>query len=86
MRFTERRLTRLGEADSLEREFRNVQNVVERARRNQWFGGDVLAPEFAPVLSAIVAPRRLRYAALFAGNGGSGARRGTAWRDAPDQG
>jgi hypothetical protein len=64
MRFTERRFTRLGETDPLEREFRDVQQVVERARQNQWFGGDVLEPEFAPVLAAIVAPRPLRYATL----------------------
>jgi hypothetical protein len=60
MRFTERRYPRLGETGPLEQEARDVQHLVERARRNQWFGGDVLAPEFAPVLSAIVAPKRLR--------------------------
>jgi hypothetical protein len=65
MRFTERRFKRLGESDPLEREFRDVQQVVERARQNHWFGGDVLEPEFAPVLAAIVAPRPLRYATLF---------------------
>jgi hypothetical protein len=86
MRFTERRLQRLGGAGALELEVRDVQRAVERARRNQWFGGDVLDPEFAPVLAAIVAPRPLRYATLCSGTtgfsggsyGGAGANR---WRE-----
>lgn len=90
MRFTERRLARLGDADPLEQEFRSVQQLVDRARQNQWFGGDVLEPEFAPVLAAIVAPRPLRYAALFQKPGfqasGGRATRGNRWRDAPELG
>jgi hypothetical protein len=58
-----------------------MQQVVERARQNQWFGGDVLEPEFAPVLSAIVAPRPLRYAALFKRQGGKRTQ-GRGWREA----
>ena len=85
MRFTERRFSRLGEADPLEQEVRDVQQVVERARQNRWFGGDVLAPEFAPVLSAIVAPRPLRYAALFGGRPSTHPR-GVTWREAAGHG
>jgi hypothetical protein len=91
MRFTERRFKRLGETDPLEREFRDVQQVVERARRNLWFGGDVLEPEFAPVLAAIVAPRPLRYAALFVDRSSDGStdQRASAvadhWRDRRDR-
>jgi hypothetical protein len=84
MRFTERRLAWLGDADPLEQEFRDVQKVVERARQNQWFGGDVLEPEFAPVLSAIVAPRPLRYAALFSSTPApTSTSRGNRWRESP---
>ena len=74
-------MERLGEADPLELEFRHMQRMVERARQNQWFGGDVLEPEFAPVLSAIVAPRPLRYATLFRGRSSSWATR-NGWREA----
>jgi len=62
-----------------------VQQVVERARQNQWFGGDVLEPEFAPVLAAIVAPRPLRYASLFHAAGMSGAP-SNRWREARERG
>jgi len=81
MSFTERRLAWLGESDPLEQEFRDVQQAVERARRNQWFGGDVLEPEFAPVLSAIVAPRPLRYASLFSPATASRTVRANRWRE-----
>lgn len=80
MRFTERRVAGIGETDHLEQEFRDVQQVVERARRNAWFGGDVLDPELAPVLSAIVAPKPLRYASLFAAAGRS-TTRSNRWRE-----
>jgi hypothetical protein len=89
MRFTERRFKRLGDTDPLEREFRDVQQVVERARQNHWFGGDVLEPEFAPVLAAIVAPRPLRYAALFVDSGDRAAENRSGgpadrWRGRPE--
>jgi hypothetical protein len=83
MRSTERRVLRLGEADPLEREVHDVQRVVERARRNRWFGGDVLSPEFAPVLAAIVAPRPLRYGALFCAEDVAAGR--SAWHGSCDR-
>jgi hypothetical protein len=85
MRFTERRFARLGDADPLEQEFRSVQQVVERARQNQWFGGDVLEPEFAPVLAAILAPQPLRYATLF-DSGCAGRDPSNRWREARERG
>lgn len=83
MHFTERRFARLGDGDPLEQEFRDVQRVIERARRNRWFGGDVLAPEFAPVPSPIVAPRPLRSTAQSTTSLAVGAGRGPTWRGAP---
>lgn len=57
MQVTDRRFRQTADLDPLERELREVAQVVEQARRNPWYGGDVLEPEFRPVLSAIVAPR-----------------------------
>lgn len=37
-----------------------MTRAVDHARRNPWFGGDLLEPELRPVLSAIVAPRGSR--------------------------
>jgi hypothetical protein len=57
MQATERRFKATAHLDPMERELRDMTRVVAHARRNPWFGGDVLEPEFRPVLSAIVAPR-----------------------------
>jgi hypothetical protein len=62
MHTTERRFRRTAQLDPLERELQDVQRAVDRARQNRWYGGDLLQPEFRPVLAAIVAPRPLNAA------------------------
>jgi hypothetical protein len=73
MQHTQSRPKVTGEPDDLERELRDLDRVVATARRNRWFGGDVLEADFRPVLSGIVARRPLSYA--------RGLRPGPEWRE-----
>ncbi|WP_334144735.1 hypothetical protein [Rhabdothermincola sp.] len=57
MALTEAFSTAPGTSDPLDREVVELQWRIDRARRNPWLGGDVLAPEFRPALAAFVAPR-----------------------------
>jgi hypothetical protein len=57
MALTEAFSTGFGSSDPLDREVAEVQWRIDRARRNPWLGGDVLAPELRPALAAFVVPR-----------------------------
>ncbi|WP_208028441.1 hypothetical protein [Rhabdothermincola sediminis] len=63
MALTEAFSTGFGTSDPLDREVAEMQWRIDRARRNPWLGGDVLAPEFRSALAAFMAPRAERLGA-----------------------